>query len=225
MYSATTQTITVKVEPTFLDNQSAPDEDRYVWAYHVRIENNGSHTVQLIDRHWRITDWQGNVHEVRGEELPLPGALRDADGISQIAFLHVTGAEGWTRDDLHKRLRGYAHGPEALLGRGLIRECPGDRRRLEPVPALERAPTLAGEARSPLVDKIHLLLATIHGGERIEPLVARWPGQRPLLREGLSWLGRKEPGLRELAELTARSLEALGPDDAVPPEQLTLFSE
>ncbi len=67
MYSATTQTITVKVESTFLDNQSAPDEDRYVWAYHVRIENNGSHTVQLIDRHWRITDWQGNVHEVRGE--------------------------------------------------------------------------------------------------------------------------------------------------------------
>ena len=67
MYSATTQTITVKVEPTFLDNQSVPDEDRYVWAYHVRIENNGSHTVQLIDRHWRITDWQGNTQEVRGE--------------------------------------------------------------------------------------------------------------------------------------------------------------
>ena len=67
MYSATTQTITVKVEPTFLDNQSVPDEDRFVWAYHVRIENNGSHTVQLIDRHWRITDWQGNTQEVRGE--------------------------------------------------------------------------------------------------------------------------------------------------------------
>jgi ApaG protein len=37
-----------------------------VWAYHVRIENNGGRTVQLRNRHWRITDSQGRTQEVRG---------------------------------------------------------------------------------------------------------------------------------------------------------------
>ncbi len=43
-----------------------PDEDHYVWAYQVRIENDGFETVQLRSRHWRITDANGVVQEVRG---------------------------------------------------------------------------------------------------------------------------------------------------------------
>ncbi len=66
-YAKTTRAITVSVEPTFLADQSAPDENRYVWAYHVRIENNSNRTVQLLTRYWRITDSRGHVHEVRGE--------------------------------------------------------------------------------------------------------------------------------------------------------------
>ena len=66
MYSETTRSITVTVEPAFLEEQSDPDEHRFVWAYAVRIENGGDTTVQLRSRHWRITDAFGKVQEVRG---------------------------------------------------------------------------------------------------------------------------------------------------------------
>lgn len=66
MYSETTRSITVTVEPAFLDDQSDPDEHRYVWAYAVRIENRGDTTVQLRSRYWKITDAFGKVQEVRG---------------------------------------------------------------------------------------------------------------------------------------------------------------
>jgi ApaG protein len=66
-YAQTTRAITVMVEPIYLEEQSEPDENRYIWAYHVRIENNGAETVQLLTRHWRITDSMGNTQEVRGD--------------------------------------------------------------------------------------------------------------------------------------------------------------
>jgi len=52
---------TVLSRPAFL-----AAEDHYVWAYHVRIENGGGETVQLRNRHWRITDALGRLQEVRG---------------------------------------------------------------------------------------------------------------------------------------------------------------
>lgn len=66
MYSETTHGITVTVRPVFLEDQSAPAENRYVWAYFVRIENNSRATVQLKTRYWQITDALGRVQEVRG---------------------------------------------------------------------------------------------------------------------------------------------------------------
>ncbi len=66
MYDKTTRAIRVSVKPTFLEDQSSPDENYYVWAYKVRIENQGGETVQLRDRYWRITDGFGRVQEVRG---------------------------------------------------------------------------------------------------------------------------------------------------------------
>jgi len=65
-YSQTTRSLTVTVEPTFLEEQSSPADNQYVWAYRVRIENHGDQTVQLLRRHWRITDALGRVHEVKG---------------------------------------------------------------------------------------------------------------------------------------------------------------
>tara|TARA_B100000315_G_C14395652_1_gene504089 strand:- start:266 stop:673 length:408 start_codon:yes stop_codon:yes gene_type:complete len=79
-YAETTEHITIIVEPFYLDEQSEPSDSHYVWAYHVRIENNGQKAVQLITRYWRITDSLGNVQEVRGDgvvgEQPVqdPGA-------------------------------------------------------------------------------------------------------------------------------------------------------
>lgn len=66
MYSATTRDIKVTVKPVFLDDQSSPSENHYVWAYHVRIENLGAATVQLRARHWKITDALGRLQEVKG---------------------------------------------------------------------------------------------------------------------------------------------------------------
>lgn len=66
MYSQSTRSIRVTVEPIYLDDQSAPEEQRFVWAYHVRIENHGPETVHLRTRYWRITDALGRIQEVRG---------------------------------------------------------------------------------------------------------------------------------------------------------------
>jgi len=66
MYDKTTRAIRVTVKPSFLEDQSSPDENYYVWAYRVQIENQGPETVQLRDRYWRITDGFGRVQEVRG---------------------------------------------------------------------------------------------------------------------------------------------------------------
>ncbi|RMB01870.1 Co2+/Mg2+ efflux protein ApaG [Eilatimonas milleporae] len=61
-----TDGVRVQVQSYYLSDQSEPDEGRYVWAYRIKISNDGSDTVQLINRHWVITDANGNVQEVRG---------------------------------------------------------------------------------------------------------------------------------------------------------------
>ncbi len=67
MYISTTESVTVTVNPVYLEDQSSPDEHHYVWAYQVRIENKGDRRIQLRTRYWNITDARGKVQEVRGE--------------------------------------------------------------------------------------------------------------------------------------------------------------
>ena len=59
--------IEVGVETTYVDEQSDPDADRYVFAYTITISNRGSLAARLVDRHWLIRDANGKVQEVRGE--------------------------------------------------------------------------------------------------------------------------------------------------------------
>ncbi|MQX36293.1 Co2+/Mg2+ efflux protein ApaG [Roseospira navarrensis] len=66
MYSATTHDVRVTVAPLFLENQSEPDEGHFVWAYQVTIGNESTATIQLMRRHWIITDAHGHVQEVEG---------------------------------------------------------------------------------------------------------------------------------------------------------------
>ena len=66
MYEQVTRSIRVRVRPEYLEAQSAPDEGRYFWSYTVEILNEGSETVQLRSRYWRITDANGRIEEVRG---------------------------------------------------------------------------------------------------------------------------------------------------------------
>src|SRR6188474_557336 len=66
MYETVTQGIRVRVMPQYLEEESSPDESRYVWAYTIDIVNESSETVQLRTRHWRITDATGRTEEMRG---------------------------------------------------------------------------------------------------------------------------------------------------------------
>lgn len=66
MYSKTTRSIKVTVKPVFLEDQSSPTDDHYLWAYHVRVENHSEEIVQLRVRRWRITDSLGRLQEVHG---------------------------------------------------------------------------------------------------------------------------------------------------------------
>ena len=66
MYTATTRNITVRVQPQFLAEQSDPVSDQYVWLYTINIENGGTEAVQLLNRHWIITNAVGHVEEVQG---------------------------------------------------------------------------------------------------------------------------------------------------------------
>jgi ApaG protein len=65
-YSLTTRGITIIVSPTFLDDQSDPANDDYVWAYSVTITNRSQTTVQLTARTWLITDRNGITQMVQG---------------------------------------------------------------------------------------------------------------------------------------------------------------
>ena len=66
-HALTTRGVTVRVSVSYLPEQSDPDKGRWFWAYHIRIENEGRMTVQLLTRHWIISDATGQIQEVRGE--------------------------------------------------------------------------------------------------------------------------------------------------------------
>jgi ApaG protein len=59
--------ISVAVDTRYLEDQSDPDEHRYVFAYTITIRNRGTVPAKLLGRHWVITDANGKVQEVRGE--------------------------------------------------------------------------------------------------------------------------------------------------------------
>ena len=82
-HAETTDGVTVRVAVSYLPEQSEPRRGRWFWAYHIRIENDSDRTIQLLTRHWIITDGRGARHSVEGEgvvgEQPLiaPGASFD----------------------------------------------------------------------------------------------------------------------------------------------------
>jgi ApaG protein len=81
--TATTDGITIRVAPNYLTDQSQPQSGRWFWSYHIRIENHSDEAVQLLTRHWKITDGRGNASYVDGDgvvgEQPVlePGGAHD----------------------------------------------------------------------------------------------------------------------------------------------------
>ncbi|MHA6721390.1 Co2+/Mg2+ efflux protein ApaG [Sphingomonas sp. RS2018] len=82
-HAAETDGVVVRVAASYLADQSEPGRGRWFWAYHIRIENGSARTIQLLTRHWIITDGRGARHSVEGEgvigEQPViaPGASYD----------------------------------------------------------------------------------------------------------------------------------------------------
>ncbi|MGE0844993.1 MAG: Co2+/Mg2+ efflux protein ApaG [Flavobacteriaceae bacterium] len=67
MYRETTRAVRVTVTPEFLPGESQPEQSRYCWSYTIEITNMGLETVQLLTRHWQITDASGHSFEVNGD--------------------------------------------------------------------------------------------------------------------------------------------------------------
>ena len=67
MYNSSTRSISVTVEPYYLEEQSTPELSHYVWAYKVVIHNKGKEIVQVKSRYWRITDSNGKIQEIEGD--------------------------------------------------------------------------------------------------------------------------------------------------------------
>ena len=101
MYKETTRSITITVVPTYLDDQSSPEESHYVWKYHVRIENNGEDTVQLRTRYWRITDAVGRVQEVRGPGVvgkqPVLVAILPIESVEPCTSMPRSSSRPWAQ--------------------------------------------------------------------------------------------------------------------------------
>ncbi|XTI72660.1 Co2+/Mg2+ efflux protein ApaG [Acidithiobacillus sp. AC3] len=58
--------IQIQVDTRYISEQSSPEQEHYVFAYQIRIENHGPKAAQLRNRHWIITDADGRIQEVRG---------------------------------------------------------------------------------------------------------------------------------------------------------------
>jgi ApaG protein len=84
--SETTDGITVRVATNYLVDQSTPAQNRWFWSYHIRIENHRNDPVQLLTRHWKITDGRGAISHVDGDgvvgEQPLLKAGGSHDYVS-----------------------------------------------------------------------------------------------------------------------------------------------
>lgn len=65
--SSDTYSIEVEIETQYIEEQSLPDQDHYVFAYTITIHNSGEVPAQLLRRHWVITDANNKVQEVKGE--------------------------------------------------------------------------------------------------------------------------------------------------------------
>ena len=66
-YIAITRDVQITVWPEFIDSKSSALGELFIWAYHVRVDNQSSDSIKLTNRYWRIIDEKGVVQEVNGE--------------------------------------------------------------------------------------------------------------------------------------------------------------
>ncbi|GAB4554749.1 MAG: hypothetical protein Tsb0013_17450 [Phycisphaerales bacterium] len=102
--------VRVHVQPYYVDHASDPSERQYVFAYRVRITNEGNTTVQLLTRHWVFTDADGHPHEVRGEGVVgRQPRLHPGEGFTYESFVPMSTKWGTMEGRFHFEI---GEGPE-----------------------------------------------------------------------------------------------------------------
>lgn len=99
--------IKVQVETRFIDDQSNPDDDRYVFGYTITMRNDGEVPARLLTRHWLITDANGKVQEVVGEGVvgekpylkPGEGFRYSSGAVLETPVGAMEGHYQWIADD------------------------------------------------------------------------------------------------------------------------------
>ena len=96
MVNVTHEGLIVRVAVNFLPEQSRIEAGKWFWVYHIRIENESSQTVQLLTRHWRITDGRGAINFVDGDgvvgEQPVLRPGDSHDYVSGCPLMTPTGS-------------------------------------------------------------------------------------------------------------------------------------
>ena len=120
MYYRITDGIRVTVQPVYLPQHSSPATPRYVFAYHIRIENVGNRAAQLIWRHWYIHDPVAGDSEVEGEgvvgEQPViaPGRVHEYR-----SFCVLKSESGWMEGE-YRFVRADGSRFDAVIPRFLL---------------------------------------------------------------------------------------------------------
>ena len=96
MSDTCTRGVRITVQPRYVPDQSEPDRSHYLFAYQVTIRNEGEETVQLLSRHWIITNGEGKTEEVRGPgvvgEQPI---LREGESFRYTSGCPLTTPSGF----------------------------------------------------------------------------------------------------------------------------------
>lgn len=200
-----------------------PGPDVWMILLGKALKHFSLHYGQVLDENGEILDLDEAmerirvlVREVRGETVPLPAALQGVDALSQVALLHIVGAQSWSRDDLHKELQGYTNSRDELVEARLVAPDPNDKDQLVAVSPADRCQAvglpLGRDAHGPLIDKLHRTLGELAAGRDLSPWLLRWAGHWEELREGLRFIGKKDPSQRELCQMAVRRIEQAGPE-------------
>ena len=122
---AVTHGVRVSVRARFVPERSNPGDGEWFFAYSIEITNESDRTVQLLSRHWIITDADGKVEEVRGPgvvgQQPILGPGQSFEYTSACPLITSFGVMQGTVSDGHARRRSLRHRDRAVLASRALR--------------------------------------------------------------------------------------------------------
>jgi len=113
----TTESVRVEATPCYLPNHSDPNAGRYIFGYLVRITNEGDEPVQLLGRHWIITDANGETHEVQGEGVIGVQPTIEPGGAHEYTSFCPLGTEWGTMEGTYLMVRADGSAFDARVAR------------------------------------------------------------------------------------------------------------